>query len=404
MSRWSRLSGAATRRGIPLGTILTVALVAVVIYVAAKVIYRLRDVVLLLVVAAFVTVVLNPLVEWLQRWKIPRRGFAVAIVTAWAVVVFIGLALLFGYPLVNGITNLAHRLPTYVSQVEHGRGWIGHLARKYHLLRWVRKNESKLASLGENLGRPALAVGKGALSLLTALAALFALVVLMLLEGPRVSAALLKLISPTRADRFIEVAARVNRSVTGYVLGDFLTSLIAGAVVFVTLLVLGVPFPFLWGLWVALVDFLPVVGGALAGIPTVLFAAIHSLPAGLVTLAVFVAYTQLENHVLNPVVMSRTVKINPLLVLVAVLVGAEIGAWIGGLPGGFVGALLAVPLAGGLHVIVQEVWLVTGAPPVSSRHPGSDGAAPASPVDSGSGGVPVDGEVKMARDIAPEDT
>ena len=100
---------------------------------------------------------------------------------------------------------------------------------------------------------------------------------------------------------------------TGYVLGDVLTSLIAGVVVFITLAALRVPFPFLWALWVALVDFLPMIGGALAGIPTVLFAAGHSLTAGIITAAVFIGCQQLENHVLNPVVMSRTVKINPLL-------------------------------------------------------------------------------------------
>jgi predicted PurR-regulated permease PerM len=80
------------------------------------------------------------------------------------------------------------------------------------------------------------------------------------------------------------------------------------------LLALGVPYPFLWGLWVALVDFLPIIGGALAGIPTIFFALIHSLTAGIVTLIVFVVYTQIESHVLNPMVMSRTVRINPLLV------------------------------------------------------------------------------------------
>ena len=64
----------------------------------------------------------------------------------------------------------------------------------------------------------------------------------------------------------------MNRSVTGYMLGNILTSIIAGLFVFVTLLVTGVPYPLLWALWVALVDFLPMIGGALAGIPTVLFA------------------------------------------------------------------------------------------------------------------------------------
>ena len=145
-------------------------------------------------------------------------------------------------------------------------------------------------------------------------------------------------------------------------LGNFLTSLIAGIVVFVTLLVVGVPFPFLWALWVALVDFLPMIGGALAGIPTVLFAAAHSLTAGIVTLIVFLVYTQIENHVLNPVVMSKTVKISPLLVLMSILVGASIGSWIGGLFGGFVAALLAIPTAGAIQVIVGEMWRATVPP------------------------------------------
>ena len=171
--------------------------------------------------------------------------------------------------------------------------------------------------------------------------------------------------SPARAERYSRMAREVNRSVTGYMLGNILTSLIAGTVVFVTLLILGVPFPFLWALWVALVDFLPMIGGALAGIPTVLFATAHSLTAGIVTLIVFLVYTQIENHVLNPVVMSRTVKVNPLLVLLSILVGASIGSWIGGIFGAFVAALLSIPAAGAIQVLVREIWQSTA--PQSAR-------------------------------------
>ncbi len=121
------------------------------------------------------------------------------------------------------------------------------------------------------------------------------------------------------------------------------------------MLALGVPYPFLWGLWVALVDFLPMIGGALAGIPTVLFAAVHSLTAGIVTLVVFVVYTQVENHILNPAVMSRTVRINPLLVLVSVLVAGTIGNWLGSAFGAFVAALLAIPAAASLQIAVREI-------------------------------------------------
>jgi predicted PurR-regulated permease PerM len=355
-TRRAHLRAAAQVRGIPLPAILTTVGVVVAVYLLGKVVYRLKDVILLIIVAAFVAVILNPAVVALQRWKIKRRGWAVAVVTLWALIVFVGLAIAFGSPLANAISHLAQKLPTYVTDAEHGRGWLGHLVLRYHVQTWVNKNAPKLVSFGEGLAKPALTLGKGALSLLLELFTIFILVLLLLLEGPKMRRGLLGAMAPERATRYSRVAHEVNRSVTGYMLGNVFTSVIAGLVVFVTLVVVGVPFPFLWALWVALVDFLPMIGGALAGIPTVLFAAAHSLSAGIVTLVVFLVYTQLENHVLNPIVMSRTVRVNPLLVLLSILFGAEIGSWIGGVFGAFVGALLAIPTAGAIQVVVREVW------------------------------------------------
>jgi predicted PurR-regulated permease PerM len=365
-TRRARLWAAAQVRGIPLRAILATVGVVVVAYLLGKVVYRLKDVILLILVAAFVSVILNPLVVALQRWKIKRRGWAVAVVTLWAVLVFIGLSFAFGVPLAGAITHLADKLPGYVDAAEHGRGWIGHLVRHYHIQTWVQKNTPKLVSFGEGLTKPALSVGKGALSLLLELFTIFILTLLLLLEGPKMRKWLLNNMTPERSKRYGRIAHEVNRSVTGYMLGNILTSVIAGVVVFVTLLVTGVPYPLLWALWVALVDFLPMIGGALAGIPTVLFAATHSLTAGIITLVVFLVYTQIENHILNPVVMSKTVRVNPLLVLLSILIGASIGDWIGGTFGAFVAALLAIPAAGALQVITREVWQETATPrPVS---------------------------------------
>jgi predicted PurR-regulated permease PerM len=370
-TRLGRLWKASDSRGIPLRTILVTAGVLVVLFLAGKLIYRLRDVILLVIVAGFVAVILNPLVVALQRWRIRRRGWAVAVVTLWGLLVFAGLAVAFGYPLTNGINHLAHQLPSYVNAAEHGKGWIGRLARRYHLQTWVQHNTPKLVNFGQGLAKPALTLGKGALSLLLALLTIFVLVLLLLLEGPKLRTGVLGMMSPARADSYSRVAREVNRSVTGYMLGNILTSVIAGAVVLVTLLLLGVPFPFLWALWVALIDFLPMIGGALAGIPTVLFAAGHSLTAGIITLVVFLVYTQIENHVLNPLVMSRTVKVNPLLVLMSILVAASLGEWIGGIFGAFVAALLAIPAAGAIQVMVREIWHAT-APPQPAEATGPD--------------------------------
>jgi predicted PurR-regulated permease PerM len=187
---------------------------------------------------------------------------------------------------------------------------------------------------------------------------------------------LLGRMQPGRAAYYTRVAGEISQSATGYALGNFLTSLIAGVVVFVTLTVLGVPFPLLWALWVTLVDFLPMVGGALAGIPTVLFALSQSLTAGIVTAAAFIAYQQIENHVLNPVVMSRTVNVNPLLVLLSLLVGTSIGDWVGGFFGSFVAALLSIPVAGALQVITRELWPApAGAGPPDSEPSAEPGPA-----------------------------
>src|SRR5439155_10925478 len=137
-------------------------------------------------------------------------------------------------------------------------------------------------------------------------------------------------------------------------------------------------------------------------IPTVLFAVAHSLTAGIVTLVVFIAYQQIENHVLNPVVMSRTVSVNPLLVLLSILVGASLGSWLGGTFGAFVAALIAIPTAGALQVVTREIWRSTEpvelletstapGPPSTTAPPARQDASPAGSAMSPGQAGPGDG-------------
>jgi predicted PurR-regulated permease PerM len=360
--RMRRLWAGADLAKVPLRTIIVAILAIGVAFLAGKLVYRLRDVLLLFMVAGFIALLLNPAVDLLQRTVVRRRGWAVLMVTVLALLVFLGLLLAFGWPLVNAITNLATQLPHYVASAQSGKGWIGHLATKYHVQHWVRTNAPKLVTFAQDLSKPALNIGKGAVSLLVELFTIFILVLLLLLEGPKLRRGILYVLGSGPGAEVTKISSEVNRAVTGYMLGNFLTSLIAGAVVFVALLMTGVPYPILWALWVALVDFLPMIGGALAGIPTILFAFTVSTTAGVTTLVVFMVYTQLENHILNPIIMSKTVRISPLLVLISVLVGAEVGNWVGGLFGGFVAALLSIPAAGALQVIVREAWRLSGPP------------------------------------------
>ena len=375
-TRWTLLRGAAQSRGIPLWTIVTIVGLAAMIYVGGKVLYRLRDILILLAVSGFIALILNPLVVMLQRRIAPRRSAAVAIVTVSAVVIMVGAAVGCAYPLAAGISHLAHQLPEYVAHAERGQGWAGRLLRHYHVQAWTQRNAPMLTNVAQEFGKSALAIGKNAVSLAATLTTVFVVTVLLLLEGPRLRSGILARMSPKRAARCVRLAAEVRRSVVGYVVGNLLTSAIAGIVVLVTLLAEGIPFAPVWALWVALVDFLPIVGGALAGIPVILFAFGHSVPAGIVTLVVFILYTQVENHILNPLIMSRTVRISPLLVLLSVLAGYSIGSWMGGLFGGFVACLLAIPCAGAIQVLGREAWRVSAGHGQTILHSGQDGQSP----------------------------
>jgi predicted PurR-regulated permease PerM len=179
-----------------------------------------------------------------------------------------------------------------------------------------------------------------------------------------------------------------------------------GLVVFVTMVILGVPFALLIGLWVALVAMIPLIGGLIAGAPAVALALLHSPTAGLVALIVFVGFQLVENHFIYPVVMSRTVRMNPLWVLLAVLIGANLGGVFGSTLGALTGALVAIPVGGAIQVVFREVWVRTRASPgpptwadaAGAPHTGGGPADPATlapePLparrDPGTGGRPAD--------------
>src|SRR5262249_41897432 len=147
-TRRARVPHAAAARGIPLAAIITAVAGVALPLPAGKLPYRLKDAPLPIVSPRFVALILNPLVLYLQHHGIKRRGWAVAVVTIWAALVFAGLAFAFGHPLVTGLTHLSQRLPSYLQDAEHGRGWIGHLARHYHLAAWAQRNAPKLQSFG----------------------------------------------------------------------------------------------------------------------------------------------------------------------------------------------------------------------------------------------------------------
>lgn len=317
--------------------------------------WRLRVVALLIVVSLFLAALLHPVVSFVERRGV-RRGLATAVVFFFSSAVATSVAYLLVHPVYTSATSFAKELPTLVRQAQQGRGQIGHLVKRLDLESYVKKNVPRLETLISGLGKPALAIGKTVVSGVVALVTVGVLTFFILLEMPRMVRAVLNWMRPERSARVRKMLDDVSQAVAGYMLGNLATSVIAGVVIFVTLRLTDVPYAGVLAIWVGVVDFLPLVGGLLAGVPTVAVALLHSLAAGVVTLAAFLVYQQIENHILNPVVMSRTVRLNPLWVLLAILVGVELGGLIGSTFGGLVGALLAVPTASAIQVVARDLW------------------------------------------------
>jgi len=270
----------------------------------------MRKIVLYVVVAFFLTMFLTPPVRFLKRHGM-SHGPAASIVFIIGLLALAGLVYLFASPLVTSAVHFGHDIPSLIKNTRKGRGPLGRLVFRLHLQKYLSEGSATLTKQLTKVLKPAtaLSVGAAALSTLVTIGTIGVLTFFSLLESPRLWQGFLNLFSPETSMRLRRVVNESVRSVTGYMLGNFLTSVIAGVIVGITLAILGVPFALLLGAFVALVDLLPLVGGLLAGVPVVIIAAIHSVPAGIVMLIVFLAYQQVENHVLNPVIMSRTVRL-----------------------------------------------------------------------------------------------
>ena len=331
----------------PVKTILTVLGLIVAVWALLHVIVVARSVIVYILIAIFLTLAINPLVALLMRKGVRSRGAASGIA---CLLVLIGIAAI-GYAfiptLVDNVNNFVDAAPGYVHDLTKGRGRLGFLETKYHVVErlehYVKQGGAKKL-LG--LSGAAISVTKGVLSFIVGAVTVAFLTFFMLLEGPAWMERLYGLLSPESQPRWRAVGGDIYRQVGGYVTGNLAISLIAGALATFVLLILGVPFAVALGLLVGLLDLIPLVGATVAAIIVVAVGFLHSVVAGIVLIVFFVVYQQVENHVLQPLVYHRTVALSPLAILVSVLVGAELA--------GVLGALAAIPVAGAIQVLIVD--------------------------------------------------
>jgi predicted PurR-regulated permease PerM len=328
-------------------TVMRVLALVIGVAVLLAVIWIARRVVTWVFIALFLSLALDPLVNLIQRRGRFKRAPAITIAFALLLVVIVGIGWTFIPKLTDEVNGFAHALPSYAHDLTHGRGRLGFLERKYHIVEKVREQVDKGgASRLLGLSGAALSITKSILEIVAATVTIVFLTFFLLLEGGAWAERGYSLFPAESQPRVRRVCHEIYRTVGGYVMGNLLISVIAGVSAAIVLLIVGVPYAVALGLVVAIFDLIPLAGATIAGIVVVGVAFLHSVPAGIVAAIFIIVYQQLENHFLQPVIYGRTVQLSPLTVLVAVLFGAELS--------GVIGALAAIPVAGALQVIVRD--------------------------------------------------
>jgi predicted PurR-regulated permease PerM len=302
-----------------------------------------RQVLVLLLVAAFLAVGLDPAVRWLVRRGL-RRSVAVLLIVFVSLGLFAGFVAAVAPPIARQSTALVEHAPAYVEKLDHN-ATVHHLDERYHFLDKARTEANKGVSINALGGL--FGVGKAILGFAAATLTVIILTIYFLANMPAIKRTFYRLMPRSRRARVGLLTDEILNRVGGYVLGNLFTSFIAGLTTFVWLVAWGVPYPVALAMFVAITDLIPLIGATLGAIGVTAVALFQGVPTGIATFAFYVAYQQFENYVLQPRVMKRAVDVAPVVTIVAALLGAALL--------GILGALIAVPLAAGVQLLLTEV-------------------------------------------------
>jgi predicted PurR-regulated permease PerM len=311
---------------------------------------RLTTVLTLIVVAFFLTLALNPLVEFLTRRGI-RRGGAVAVVFAGVIVIFTLIGLLVVPPVVQQGGDLAAKAPDYLNQVLNG-AIVKDLDQHYQVVDKIEAEFNKRLTDGNFIGQVfggVLGVGAAVIGGIFQAFTVLVLTLFLLASLPRVKQAAYAMIPASRRPRVISLSEEIMRRTGSYAIGQVAVATINAICSWVMMTVVGIPYAAVLAVAVGFLGLVPMVGATIGAAIVVLVALFTDTQDAVIAAVYYLVYQQVENYVIAPKIMQRTVSVPGAVTVVAALAGGTLL--------GVLGALLAIPVAAGLLLLYEEVLL-----------------------------------------------
>ncbi|MET8957706.1 AI-2E family transporter [Streptomyces sp. NPDC004393] len=335
--RVSRRGGRWFRIGFWLGLGATVA------WLAVQTVLHVSQLLTLILLALFVAIGLEPVVTWLTRHHL-RRGGAVAVVVVALLLILAGFVALIEPPVAKEVHALIKAVPTWLQQLHDRHSALGKLEDRYHLISRAKEGLTSQGATGVVGGL--FGAGKTVLNAVTSLV-IVVITTLYLMSGlPVIKRFCLRFTAASKRGRIQEITDEILNRTGRFLLGNIATSVVAGLATFAWCWGVGVPYPAALGLFVALMDLIPIVGSTIAGVIVSLVALSVSLPIAGATAGFYIAFRLAEDYLIMPKAMRYAVDVHPIVTVVGVLIG---GALLG-----IIGALVAIPVAVAIGVILEE--------------------------------------------------
>jgi len=318
----------------------------VAIWIALMVV-SIRGVLVLIVVALFLAVGLNPAVEFLMRRGL-RRSWAVLCVILGVLLVFAGFLVILVPIISHQVTAIGDNLPGWFDKLQKN-DQIKQFDDKYDVTSKV-EDYVRSGGLAQKAFGGVVGVGLAILGILLNAFVVVVLTLYFLASLPSMKKAAYSLAPATRRERVSLLGDRILRNVGGYVSGAFVVAMCAGISTLVFLFIVGLgSYALALAMVVALLDVIPMIGATIGAVIVCAIAFATDIRTGIVAVIFYIAYQQIENYLIYPKVMSRSVEIPGALTVIAALVGGTLL--------GVVGALLAIPTAASILLLVREVFL-----------------------------------------------
>ena len=314
-------------------------------YGLAQAVLGAAPVLLLALLSLFLAVSLEPAVGALVRHG-ARRGLAVAVVVAAVVGVVAGFVALAVPPVTTEINALVKAVPVWIQELHDHHSTLGRIEDRYQVLEKVKQHFAS-GDATSTLFSGVLGMGRRVVGALAGLLAVSTLTIYLLTGMPVIKTFALRFVRAPRRAAVGALTDRIMAQVGRYMLANLATSVLAGLATTAWAWPLGIPYPLLLGVFVAIMDLVPIIGSTVGGIVVSLVALAVSVPVAIATAVYYTVFRFAEDHLVNPLTMKWVVRVHPAATMLAVLAGGTLL--------GIIGALVAVPAATAVGLILEEV-------------------------------------------------